>query len=252
MVTITGSSSHLRTQVPRDNRAARYEAVRTLHQQGFGIREIARRLKICRATVRRFARADSFPEKSKLAQRRSLLDPYRPYILTRWQEGCWNSVQLYDELKARGYPGSAPLLRRFLAELRKKQREAGDPTRLTLDASGTSVEVPAGLPRQPDIKARMSTTRASWLLVSQAGKLDAKQQQQVGQIRAGHPDLEWACQLSQEFVMMLAEHRAGDLDSWLTQAEHSGLPEFKKRRMVFVRIMQRSKRPFRAGGAMAR
>jgi transposase len=40
--------------------------------------------------------------------------------------------------------------------------------------------------------------------------------------------LERAYQLSQEFVMMLAERREADLDPWLTQAERSGLPEFKK------------------------
>jgi transposase len=74
----------------------------------------------------------------------------------------------------------------------------------------------------------MSATRASWLFVSQAGKLDAQQTQYVGQIRAGHPDLERAYQLSQEFVMMLSERREADLDSWLTQAEKSRLPEFKK------------------------
>jgi len=74
----------------------------------------------------------------------------------------------------------------------------------------------------------MSATRASWLFVSQAGKLDEKQTQHVGQIRAGHPDLERAYHLSQEFVMMLAQRRAGDLESWLTEAEHSRLPEFKK------------------------
>ena len=28
--------------------------------------------------------------------------------------------------------------------------------------------------------------------------------------------------------MMLAERRAADLENWLTQAEKSGLPEFKK------------------------
>lgn len=222
------TSAALRIQVCQDKRSARYEAVRTLHQQGFGIREIARRLQICRATVWRFVRAEAFPEKSKPPQRRSLLDPYRSYILMRWQEGCWNSVQLYDELKARGYPGSAALLRRFLAELRKKQREAGDPTRLSLEAIGTTVDVPAGLPPPPDITVRMSATRASWLFVSQAGKLDAKQTQHVEQIRAGHPDLERAYHLSQEFVMMQAERREADVDSWLTQAEHSGLPEFKK------------------------
>ena len=68
----------------------------------------------------------------------------------------------------------------------------------------------------------------AFLFVSQAGKLDEKQTQHVEHIRAAHPDLERAYHLSQDFVMMLAEHRESDLDSWLTQAEHSGLPEFKK------------------------
>jgi len=42
------------------------------------------------------------------------------------------------------------------------------------------------------------------------------------------PPLERAYHLSQEFVMMLSERREADLDAWLTQAERSGLPEFKK------------------------
>ena len=88
--------------------------------------------------------------------------------------------------------------------------------------------LPASLPPKPCIACRLSATRTSWLFVNQAGKLDAKQTQHVGQIRAGHPDLERAYQLSQEFVMMLAERREAYLDTWLTQAEHSGLPEFKK------------------------
>jgi hypothetical protein len=68
----------------------------------------------------------------------------------------------------------------------------------------------------------------AFLFVSQAGKLDEQQKLHVGQIRAGHPDLERAYQLSQEFVMMRASRREADLDTWLTQAERSGLPEFKK------------------------
>jgi transposase len=42
------------------------------------------------------------------------------------------------------------------------------------------------------------------------------------------PPLETAYHLSQEFVMMRASRREADLDPWLTQAECSGLPEFKK------------------------
>jgi transposase len=117
---------------------------------------------------------------------------------------------------------------KFLAELRKKHQRAGSASALTFDAAMQSIELPASLPAKPRIVCRMSATRASWLFVSQAGKLDEKQTQHVGQIRAGHSDLERAYHLSQEFVMMLAERREGDLENWLTQAEHSRLPEFKK------------------------
>ncbi|GAC1642252.1 MAG: hypothetical protein NVS4B9_34490 [Ktedonobacteraceae bacterium] len=217
-------------QVRRDKRAARYAHVRTLFEQGLSQRAIARKLKLSRATVGKFVQAQEYPEMHhpKRGARRSRLDPYKLYILQRWQQGCRNSVQLHDEITARGYKGSAPLLRKFLAALRKKHQEAGSASVLRLDASTQAIELLPSLPPKPRIACRMSATRASWLFVSQAGKLDAKQQQHVEQIRAAHPDLERAYQLSQEFVMMLAERREADLDTWLTQAEHSGLPEFKK------------------------
>jgi transposase len=217
-------------QVRRDKRVARYEDVRMLFEQGLSQRSIACKLKLSRATVGKFVQAEAYPERHHCGRGAggSLLDPYKGYLLQRWQHGCRNSVQLYDEITARGFKGSAPLLRKFLAELRKKHQQAGSASALTLDACTQAIAIPAALPPKPRIVCRMSATRASWLFVSQAGKLDAKQQQHVGQIRAGHPDLERAYQLSQEFVMMLAEHREADLDSWLTQAEHSGLPEIKK------------------------
>lgn len=68
----------------------------------------------------------------------------------------------------------------------------------------------------------------AFLFVRKPEKLDEKQRKYIEQIRKAHPDLEMAYQLGQGFVMMLAERRDTDLDSWLTQAEHSGLPEFKK------------------------
>jgi len=224
------SYNEFQKQVRRDKRAARYAHVRTLFEQGFSQRAIARKLKLSRATVGKFVQAEAYPEMhhSGRGARGSLLDPYKRYILQRWQHGCRNSVQLYDEITARGFTGSAPLLRTFLAELRKKHQEAGSASALTLDASTLAIEIPPSLPPKPRIPCRMSATCASWLFVSQAGKLDGQQKQHVAQIRAGHPDLERAYQLSQEFVMMLAERRDTDLDTWLTQAEHSGLPEFKK------------------------
>jgi len=224
------SYTELQKQGRRAKRYARYQDVRTLSKQGVSIREIARRLQLSRQVVRRFMRAEEFPEmaSARRGQRGSILNQYKPYIFQRWQQGCRNSVQLYDEIKTRGYAGSTSLLRNFLASLRKKHVEAGSAEVLTFDASTQTIEIPDSLPPKPRVTCRMSSTRASWLFVSQREKLNEKQRKCVEQICQGHPDLEMAYQLGQGFVMMLAERRAMDLDAWLTQAEHSGLPEFKK------------------------
>jgi transposase len=213
------------SQASRANRYARYEAVRTLHQQGVSLHEIARRFGMARKTVRQFIRAQSFPERSRPASRGSLLDPYKPYILKRWQQGCCNGAQLYEEIKAAGYLGSASLLKGFIANLRKQHQAVGSAAVPALDGSATTGAVPAELPPPPQLRRRMSPTRASWLCVSQPVKLDEKQRLQVDQIREGHADLETAYQLSQAFVSTLAERRDKDLDTWLLQAKHSGLAE---------------------------
>lgn len=157
-----------------------------------------------------------------------MLDQYKPYIFQRWQQGCRNSVQLYDEIKARGYSGSTSLLRNFLAHVRKKHVEAGSAEALTFDEASATIAIPVNLPPSARVTRRMSPTRASWLMVSQKEELDEHQRKYVEHIRQSHPDLEMAYQLGQKFVVMLAEHQDADLDGWLTQAEHSGLPEFKK------------------------
>ncbi len=213
----------LQKSARRDKRIARYEAVRALWAEGVGIREIARRLKMCRQVVRQFITAQDYPERtpSRPRPQRSQLDPYKPYLLERWQQECRNSVQLYDEIKSRGYPGSARTLRVFLADLRKQHREVQVAEKVASDGSQQAS-------RQSPVRRRLSSAQASWLFVKRADKLDEKQRKSVGAIQAGHPDLETAYPLAQSFVMMLAERRAADLDTWLTQAEQSGLPEFKK------------------------
>src|SRR5450755_62159 len=51
-----------RKDIRRDNRYARYEAVRTLYQQGITESEISRRLKLCRQTITTYIEAKVFPE----------------------------------------------------------------------------------------------------------------------------------------------------------------------------------------------
>ena len=214
-------------QVSRTNRAARYEAVRALHQQAISARAIARRLHMSRQTVQKFLVSESFPERSRPAYRGSILDPYKPYMLDRWKAGCWNGSQLYAEVKELGYVGSEALFRLFISRVRKHHQAAGTAEKLELSADGAQVSGPLDPPSKLCIKGRLSPARASWLYVSQALKLDEKQRQQVGHIRAAHADLDIAYELTQAFVSMLAEHQDTALDDWLAQAEHSGIKELK-------------------------
>ncbi len=198
-----------------------------LHQQAISQREIARRLHLSRQTVHKFLVSESFPERSSQAYQGSILDLYKPYILERWKAGCWNGSQLYSEVKARGYTGSVALFRLFISSVRKHHRAAGTSAKLELSANGATVNGPTDPVPIPCVKRRLSPAWASWMYVSQAVKLDEKQRGQIAHIRAAHADLDLAYELTQAFVSMLADHRDTDLDSWLAQAEQSGLRELK-------------------------
>jgi transposase len=119
------------------------------------------------------------------------------------------------------------LFRLFISSVRKQHRAVGTSASLQLSADGAQVSGPADPVPKPCVKRRLSPARASWLYVSQAAKLDEKQRGQIAQIRAAHPDLDRTYELVQAFVSMLADHRDTDLESWLAQAEQSGIRELK-------------------------
>jgi transposase len=215
------------SHISRANRYARYEAVHTLHQQLVSEREIARHLHLSRNTVHKFLQAETFPECSPRPHRGSILDPYKPHILARWKAGYWNGAQLLEEIKQFGYTRSEALFRLFMTQVRKQHRAAGTALVLQLSSMQGSVSTPDTLSAKPAPKYRMSPARASWLCMCQPDKLDEQQRKLVEQLRAAHPHLETACQLSQAFVSMLAEHRAQNLDEWLLQAKQRGIRELK-------------------------
>jgi transposase len=109
-----GSRAQSDSQMAHSDRIARYEMIRVLHQQRLSEREIARSLKLSRKTVHKFLVSESFPERSQRSSQRSILDPYKSYVLNRWKEGCWNGAQLLEEVKKLGYSGSDALFRLFM------------------------------------------------------------------------------------------------------------------------------------------
>ena len=205
-------------KISRDKRYARYEEVMALHRAGMGLRAIARELRISRKVVRRFVASPCFPERAEGTgqhhNKKSKLAPYFPYLRERGASGAHNGLQLFGEIKDRGYTGSRALLGRMIAQWRTELPPKPRP----------------GKPRKPRLVARsgqrrLSSRSASFLMLVPPEKLTVKQQQQVEHICQASSDLHTVYLLSQEFVTMLKEHQAEALDGWLKRAKQSHVTE---------------------------
>ena len=200
----------------REKRYARYQEVMELHQRGLSQRAIAKVLSINRATARKFIHADAFPERAPHKGRhRSILEPYIPYIHQRWAEGCDNALQLWREIKEKGYGGQAGMVRRYVRRLRAQLAElTPEQQRARLLEAKTTFKAP-------------SSRRAAWWLVEQVEDLDDHQRAFVEQLSRLCPEAERVQEMAQEFRRIFAERHAESLDGWLDAAEQSGVAEFE-------------------------
>ncbi len=95
--------------------------IRFLHRQGHSVRAIARLTGHSRNTVRRLLRAPRAPVAAPRV-RPSKLDPYKDYLISRWQAHGLSAVRLQPEIAAQGFTGSVKIVRRFLQTLRAERR----------------------------------------------------------------------------------------------------------------------------------
>ena len=92
----------------------RYRQVWRLHREGWPGHAIARHLGLGRSTVVRYLRHETFPErKGRGDAGRSLLDPWKPAILERWNAGRRDSRRPLGELQGLGYRRSYATLARY-------------------------------------------------------------------------------------------------------------------------------------------
>jgi transposase len=225
-------SALVQSQVHRSARVARFEEVRALHQQGLSIRTIALALGMGRETVSTFVQAESFPEQAARPRKgkEGKLDPFVPYLLSRWQESEYNGTQLYREIQERGYSGSRPLVALFIADLRRMHPPAAGTQRAWVRKDGRAsgyptLEKPA-LPPPPKRK-RLTPSQVAWLFVCCPEKLTERQQKQVETVRQAGADFEHVYALAQDFVRMITKPQAEAFEGWLQRAEQSGIAALK-------------------------
>ena len=94
--------------------------IRDLYSQGLSISEISDRTGYDRKTVRKYINKKTALEPQKRPTRSSKLDPYKPYLLEKLNEGPYTSVRLFREIQEMGYDGGKTIVKDFVRKVRPK------------------------------------------------------------------------------------------------------------------------------------
>jgi transposase len=175
--------------------------VHELLAQGHGMRTIARHLGWGRHTVQRYARAATWQELTDgrwQAPRASRLDPFKPHLRQRGEEGCSNVAQLFREISALGYDGSYSTVRDYFDQHRPAAAPLTPPP-------PTVREVTGWLTRHPD-------------------SLTEDEQPQLKALLERCPELQATSAHVRTFATMLTQLTGQDLPQWISSAQASGLP----------------------------
>ena len=193
----------------RAAREARWTAVHDRRARGDSIRRIADTLHLHRRTVRRLLDSADPPHNHGAHPRcggisSPKLTPFAEYLQQRWREGCTNAVRLYGELVERGYDGS----RTLLSEAVRSWRPPRAPKPL----------------RQKRNRRTIDPRRLRRLLTRPPERLKADERTVVQRLLDADETVRAAYTLVQRFRTVLKEKDAAGLETWLADAQASGIP----------------------------
>ncbi len=208
-----------RTAQRAARRQALYDKVWTLHRQGWTVPAIAGQVGLGQRTIFRYLHTSTCPgQQHRSTYGRSLLTPYKDYILTRWNAGCRTAMQLCRELQAQGYTGSYAVVAAYASRLR--QTQGLPPGRRSPGQTLPAVTEPASRPLTP--------RRATWLVLRREAQRTADDTQQLTQIRAQSAALTEAIDLAQDFAQLVRQRQPVQLDPWLKRAATSTLDALRR------------------------
>jgi transposase len=193
-------------------RRAKYDQTRALHDTGASVAQIARTVGISRMTVYKYLR-EGPPQRKRhsVHGKQRVLEPYEPYLVQRWNEGCRMATVLWREIRTQGFTHSLTNVQRFVAQLRRE----GPP--------------PDNRPRTALTKAQGPPPRlvASVVLRRPERRTD-EQRAYLTLLRTEEPAVAAVVDLAEDFLVMLRQHEGERLPTWLDTAEASGIDELKR------------------------
>ena len=213
----------------------RYAAVQALRAGGCTIREIARRLGLARNTVLKFAQAASIDELLvKSTSRPSILDPFKPCLNQRWNDGITSAAALHQEIRARGWEGGILTVERYLRQFRTadgRDRQARAQPQLTA-------------PSAPPLPKPRQVTR--WIM-THPDHLASDDAADLARLLDASPGLAAAAGHVRSFAGMMTRRQGLlALEDWLTAVEASDQPALRS----FARGIRRDQHAVTAGLAL--
>ena len=194
-------------------RLALHQQIWAFHQQGWPGWAIARQLGIGKHTVFRYLRMETLPARQRRTDHgRSLLTPYTPDLLERWNAGCRDALRLFREIQPRGYAGRYATVARYAQRLRQAQGEAPRQRRRR----------PLPLVTAPSHRA-LTPRRATWLVLRRLERRTPEEQELLTQLTAQDATLADAIALGQDFAQLVRQRQPEHLDLWLVRAAESSL-----------------------------
>ncbi len=220
-------------QKNRARRFSRYEEVQRLGKTGASHAAIGRQLGLDHRTVRKFLRAETFPEAQR-SLRPGIVDPYADYLDQRLEQGCRNVSRLWRELREQGFTGQINIVRRWL-----RCRRGYHPT--------SANAVPRKAP------PRISVRQTVWHILKETPAA----QSYLEQVYQASPEILTLAQLAKGFFRIVRDRDLTALPPWFESAKATALAAFanhlaRDRKAVEAALtLPWSQRPRRRAGSPA-
>ncbi|WP_420799353.1 transposase [Ktedonospora formicarum] len=172
-------------------------------------------------TVQRWLRQPDGTTNQPQRKRRSIFDPYAPYVLSRWQQGCRESRFIFQEIQKQGFKGSIRTVYRFIHTLRQGP-----------------VELPA-----PSVLDRVSVQEALWLIVRPFDDLELDERRNLLELCQTRSQLSMLHPLVQAFGQIVRKREGHRLEDWKQHVAESGISEVQR----FVAGLERDQEAVLAG-----
>ena len=182
-----------------------WKEIRRLHLAGAKVKDIANWTGTSRSTVYRYRQLAEPPPRPVHGRKSSVLDPWTPYLIKRWNEGCHSAKKLYQEIRGQGYSHSIDIVNKLLSDFRYTEEQ------------GKTLHAPKA--KKGSIAGASPTARnVTALFMRREEKLNKEQKEYLDRLCASDGALADAHRLTQKFATMVRGLNGEKLDGWLTEA----------------------------------